>query len=73
MAKPANARDDHPFTGPDFGFLQTLVDGDAGAKDRCGGAEIEIIRQAADEFRIGEAIFGEAAVDGITGILLARA
>ena len=44
VAEPANARDDHPFSRPDLGLFQTLIDGDARAQDRRRGTELEVRR-----------------------------
>lgn len=70
MTKPANARYDHPFAGPHFGFLETLVDGDTGAEHGCSGTEFQIVGKSANEFRIGKPVFRKAAIDGITRVLL---
>jgi len=73
VAKTADARDNHPFAGAHFGFLQALVDGDAGAEHRGRRTEFEIVRQATDKVRVGEAILGKGAIDRIAGVLLAAA
>ncbi|KAF1852498.1 hypothetical protein Lal_00037231 [Lupinus albus] len=70
VAQAADAGNHHPLTRAHLGFLQALVDGHARAQHGGCRAEVQPVRQAADEVGIGQTIFGKAAVDRIAGVLL---
>src|SRR4030095_1701659 len=73
VAEAADARDHHPFAGPDLRLLKTFVDGHSGAQDRSRRTPFKIVRQATDVVWIGQRIFREAAVYGVAAVQLGAA
>ena len=73
MAETTDAGYRHPLAGPRLGFLQTLVGGHAGAKDRRHLREIDAGRQARGKRCRCDDIFSEAAVAAVTGVMLVLA
>lgn len=73
VAEAADAGDRHPLAGARVGLLEPLVDGDAGAEDRRDFSEFDVFRQNSDVVRVGQYVFGIAAVHRVAGVLLALA
>jgi hypothetical protein len=73
MTEAADAGDDHPLAGLNFGFLEPLVDGYSGTQDRRSLQELHLVGQDTDEAGLREDVFGIAAVDPIACIRLAFA
>jgi hypothetical protein len=70
VAEAADARDHHPVARPRIGDLEPLINSDTRAQHRCHLDEAHFCRQMANEIRIGDDIFGKAAVYRISGVLL---
>ena len=72
MAQPADTGDGDPLAGPCFGFLQSLIGGDAGTQDRRDGAKSIVAGSRAT--KAAEAMtIGKAAVDAVAGVVLVLA
>jgi hypothetical protein len=70
MAEPADPGNGNPLARTRLGFLQALIGRHTGAKDRRYFCKVNAIRQACREGRRGDAVFGEAAVAAVAGIVL---
>ena len=73
MTEAADAGDHHPLAGACTGDLEALVDSDTGAENRRDLVELDVLRQDANVVRVGQHVFGVAAIDRVAGVLLAFA
>jgi len=73
VAEATGAGDHDPLARPRLGFLDALVSGNAGADQRRGELRVESIWDMRDIIRVGDNVFGEAAVPGIAAELCFRA
>jgi len=69
----ASSNDSNNLTRPDLGLLQTFVDSDTGAKDRCSLFERQTIGDPCDMGSLSEGVLLERAVDGVSRVLLLEA
>lgn len=55
------------LAGPGARLLKALVDGDTGAENWCNGLEVNVLVDARDVGGLGDAVFLEGTVDGVSG------
>ena len=70
LPETADAGDCQPLSRPCLGFLDALVSGDPGAKDRRHFGEIRLLGQAAYIRRSADDVLGKAAVYAVAGVVL---
>lgn len=70
VPEPPDAGDRHPLPGAGAGALEALVDGDAGAQDRCDLERVAALGQAGGVRRIDEHVLAERPVDRVAAVAL---
>ena len=70
MAETTDAGNRNPFAWMGFGFLDSLVGSDPGAKDRGQRSKVAVLWQARDIVRRADGVFSEAAIHGVAAHVL---
>src|ERR1700722_860483 len=73
VSETAGAGNDDPFAGTGLRLFQGFICGDAGAENRSGIRERKILGNATEIVGLSQSVFGEGAVDRVSGIFLFEA
>ena len=73
VTESSDAGDREPLTRASFGFLDALVSGNPGTKNRRHGCKVDAVRKSSDVGRTADRVFSEAAVHAVAATALGLA